>query len=105
MKNAPELLIPRRLWHALVAELCRRGQGRRESGAFLLSANGTSVVSDFLCFDDLDPAALDSGIITFHGDGFVNLWNLCSKRGARVVADVHTHPNEWVGQSFSDRTN
>src|SRR5215207_9267172 len=99
MKSA-ELKIPQRLWNDLLSELRRRGNARRESGAFLLARGTESVVSEFVCFDDLDPDALATGIITFHAEGFAKLWKLCRDHNARVVADVHTHPNEWTGQSF-----
>lgn len=105
MNKQPGLEIPRSLWTRLVAELRQRGKGCRESGAFLLAPVAESTVSEFVCFDDLDSTALETGIITFHGAGFVNLWNLCRERDWRVLADVHTHPHEWTGQSFSDRTN
>ncbi|MBI3867698.1 MAG: hypothetical protein HY299_04120 [Verrucomicrobia bacterium] len=105
MNEPTGLEIPRSLWGRVVAELRNRGQSRRESGAFLLAGTGTSIVSEFVCFDDLDSVALETGIITFHGSGFVNLWNLCRERCLQVLADVHTHPHEWTGQSFSDRTN
>lgn len=100
-----ELGIPASLWAQMICELCRRGGSRRESGAFLLASGNSSGVSEFVCFDELDPSALDTGIITFHGSGFVALWNFCRERCLTVVADVHTHMGRWTGQSFSDRTN
>lgn len=99
------LTIPRLLWWRLHRELRRRGGGRRESGAFLLAKDGAAKVCGFLCYDDLDPHALDSGIVVFHGSGFVPLWEHCRARNRRVLADVHTHPGDWTGQSGSDRTN
>lgn len=92
------------MWKRLVAELKRRGRGARESGAFLLAKATSNRVSRFVPYDDLDPRALESGIITFHAPGFVELWNLCREEGVRVVADIHTHPSSWVKQSESDRT-
>lgn len=91
-------------WICLVRQLQKRGGGRRESGAFLLARRGTSRITKFICYDDLDPSALDTGIIVFHGVGFVPLWDYCRKRGMRVVADVHTHGDRWTGQSNADRT-
>lgn len=99
------LTIPRLLWWRLWRELKRRGAGRRESGAFLLANDGGTKVRDFLCYDDLDPHALDSGIVVFHGCGYVPLWEHCRACKRRVLADVHTHPGEWTGQSGSDRSN
>lgn len=103
MKPKP-LKIARPLWNSLVAELRRRGAGERESGGFMLATAGERHVRSFICYDDLDDNALDSGIITFHACGFVKLWDYCQKHGLCVVADVHTHPSDWTGQSESDRT-
>ena len=103
MKSEP-LCISRWLWIRLIWQLRRRGGGKRESGAFLLSNQGVRRITRFICYDDLDPTALDSGIIVFHGAGFVPLWDFCRLRKMIVVADIHTHGNEWTGQSDSDRT-
>lgn len=96
--------IPILLWKRLLKELRERGGGDRESGAFLLGKVGSRRVSKFLCYDDLDPDALDSGIVMVHAIGFVRLWDICQQEGLRVLADVHTHPTSWTGQSESDRT-
>lgn len=96
--------IALRLWLRLVRELKRRGRGVRESGAFLLAKQDANRVVDFVCYDEMDPTALDSGIVVFHGSGFVRLWDICSSRGVRVIADVHTHGGRWTGQSDADRT-
>ncbi|MGB8356674.1 MAG: hypothetical protein WCD79_22440 [Chthoniobacteraceae bacterium] len=92
------------LWMALVRDLRKRGYGERESGAFLLAKHGSPQITKFICYDDLDPTALDSGIIVFHGAGFVPLWDYCNRNNMSVVADVHTHGDKWTGQSDSDRT-
>lgn len=96
--------IPALLWMRLLRQLRKKGGFRRESGAFLLGKTGSRKVSKFLCYDDLDPAALESGIVTVHAIGFVRLWEICQKQNLRVLADVHTHPTSWNGQSESDRT-
>lgn len=89
----------------MVRQLQKRGTGRHESGAFLLvETRAPRRVSRFICYDDLDETALDSGIVMFHASGFVRLWNICEKEKLRVVADIHTHPGGWTGQSESDRT-
>lgn len=92
------------LWTRLVRQLRHRGRGERESGAFLLAKVGSERVSHFICYDDLDPESLDSGIIIFRGSGFVPLWKYCQQEGMMVVADVHTHPSSWTGQSESDQS-
>jgi hypothetical protein len=93
------------LWRRLLAGLRSRGRGVRESGAFLLGmedSSGARRIADFLLYDDLDPHALDTGIIRLDGRHFGKLWEYCGKRGMTVIADVHTHPGS-AGQSGSDR--
>jgi len=103
MNNEP-LRISIWLWMRLIRQLRRRGSGERESGAFLLCKQGSRRITRFICYDDLDPTALDSGIIVFHGAGFVPLWDFCRLQQMSVVADIHTHGDEWTGQSDADRT-
>ena len=105
---APEhrLSCPAHLWRAGLAELRRRGDGRRESGAFLLGRRDGQrrAIARFAYYDDLDPRCLDSGIVVFDGAGFPALWSLCREAGLEVVADVHTHPGA-PRQSPADRAN
>jgi proteasome lid subunit RPN8/RPN11 len=93
------------LWRRLVKRLRQRGwSASRESGAFLLGyrKGGCARIVDFILYDDLDPHALDTGIVRFDGRYFGDLWDLCKGRGLSVVADVHVHPGD-PGQSDSDR--
>ena len=93
------------LWHRLVAGLRERGRScSRESGAFLLGyrRDGRARIVDFILYDDLDPHALDTGIVRFDGRHFGALWDICKQRGLSVIADVHVHPGA-SGQSDSDR--
>jgi proteasome lid subunit RPN8/RPN11 len=57
---------------------------------------------DFVLYDDLDPRALDTGIVRFDGRHMGTLWDICKRRGLVVVADVHVHPGS-EHQSDSDR--
>ena len=98
-----DLRIARMTWLSLVWQLRRRGGGGRESGAFLLGPRMGGRVSSFVCYDDLDPRSLDTGIIRFDGRGYVPLWKRCRELSLKVVADVHTHPNSWTNQSEADR--
>ena len=100
------LRFDRLTWEELIVELERRGEGRRESGAFLLAPRqgGTDVVSRLVFLDDLDPNCLVGGI-HFDGKAYSELWSICDREQMRVVADVHTHPGDWVGQSPTDREN
>lgn len=101
------IAVPRLTWFSLVGDLRSRGCGRRESGAFLLGRGNSSDqrVIEYICYDDLDPHALEHGIVVFHGAGFSKLWALCAKRKLQVLADIHTHPGRDVGQSFIDQEN
>ena len=95
------------LWRRLILELRRRGQGRNESGAFLLAQQDSDAnrVTSFVCYDDLDPDAYEDGAIAFHAVGHAALWELCGRRGLRVLADVHTHPGSYICQSRIDQHN
>ena len=93
------------LWQRLCAKLRERGRhASQESGAFLLGHRADSRVRivDFILYDDLDPHALDTGIVRLDGRYFGALWDICKRRGMSVVADVHVHPG-GAGQSASDR--
>lgn len=94
------------LWRNIVDELQRRGEGRHESGAFLLGASDVhrKVVREAVYYDELDPRAYASGVCVLHGDAFSRLWAICRKKNLTVVADAHTHPGSAF-QSDSDRRN
>lgn len=89
-----------------MADLCRRGGGRRESGAFLLGsmAGGIRRVDFWVPYDELDPGALKAGYVRLGTAAFTRLWATCAEAGKVVVADVHTHPG-GPRQSISDRAN
>jgi len=105
---APEhrLSFPAPLWRALLDELRRRGQGRAESGAFLLghTSGKRRHVEAVAYYDDLDPDSLKTGIVVFDGRGYGPLWALCRETGRSVVADIHTHGGV-ARQSSLDRDN
>ena len=91
-------------WWQLVHQLRRRGDGVRESGAFLLGRrrSGASAVSDFIFYDEIDPDALSRGHVHLAGEALNKVWDRCAVTGFEVLADVHTHPGS-AGQSDSDR--
>jgi proteasome lid subunit RPN8/RPN11 len=93
-------------WRAMVAELGRRADGRRESGAFLLArgAGGDRRVRRVVYFDDLDPLSLRGGI-EISASAFAALWAICRGEQLRVIGDAHTHPGARVRQSQTDRDN
>ena len=102
---AHQLSCSERLWRAGLAELRRRGRGVRESGAFLLGTvhGGRRQIREFAYYDDLDPQALDTGIVRFRGPAFGQLWDLCEELDLDVVADVHTHPGgPWQSGTDAD---
>jgi len=94
------------LWLELLAELERRADGVRESGAFLLARRDSDrrTVAAVIYFDDLDRDALRGGI-ALGTAAFARLWDRCRDLDLRVVGDVHTHPASWVCQSPIDRAN
>lgn len=104
----PRLRCSSDVWNAGVAELARRTNGcSRESGAYLLgtdASNGSKRILEFVYYDDVDPHALDTGIVTIRQTALPRLWEHCRKRGYGVVADVHVHPGGY-GQSDSDMEN
>jgi proteasome lid subunit RPN8/RPN11 len=107
--NGPlALQMSRSQFAELTAELARRGEGRRESGAFLLASANVErppehkrTVVGFAFYDDLDPASLTGGI-TFGAIGYSALGGVCRAKDLCVVADIHTHPGNWVQQSAID---
>jgi proteasome lid subunit RPN8/RPN11 len=105
--NIRAIRIPRLLWGQMIFQLRRRSAGRRESGAFLVGRlkAGTPRVTSFICYDDLDPNAYDTGAIYFHDVGYSALWQHCRERKVEVLTDVHTHPSAGVAQSPIDRKN
>jgi proteasome lid subunit RPN8/RPN11 len=101
----PEVTCDHATWSAGVAELHRRTYGRRESGAFLLGSKGKKRrIEEFVFYDDIDPQALDTGIVEIDGRRLGALWAHCRKTGREVVADVHVHPGGFA-QSASDKAN
>jgi hypothetical protein len=98
------LHIARPLWNELTSELHRRTENRHESGAFLLGHRKESdrQALNLIYYDELDPAAYDSGVCILHADAFSRLWDRCSDLEMKVVADAHVHAL-GAGQSWSDR--
>jgi hypothetical protein len=104
----PRLRCRRQVWDTGVRELARRTLGeRRESGAYLLGRHrpdGGRDILEFVFYDDIDPDALATGIVTIRQTALPRLWEICRTRGFGVVADVHVHPVGY-GQSQSDHDN
>jgi proteasome lid subunit RPN8/RPN11 len=99
------LELPATLWVKLVADLARTGQGRRESGAFLLGTLAPRrTVATYLLYADVAPDSQHVDYVLLLGKHMARVWEECERTGLRVVADVHTHPAGPV-QSRSDRAN
>ena len=96
--------IPVWLWAAVIFDLRRRGDGVRESGAFLLGREDADParVTSYVCYDDVDPAAYQAGAIAFHASGCAALWRHCKEKQLDLLLDVHTHPGRDVRQSSID---
>jgi proteasome lid subunit RPN8/RPN11 len=92
------------VWTALMDDLRVRGQGRRESGAFLLAdADATQpVITSWLPYDELAPESLAYAYVRLEPEAFTRLWAYCADKRVKVVADIHTHP-KGPGQSPSDK--
>lgn len=105
-RSTSVLLISNELWSQLIQELGARGQGRRESGAFLLGPRDGDArrITDVVYLDDLDPNCLTGGI-SFDGRYYGILWDYCHTHKLQVRADIHTHPGHSVAQSHIDRDN
>ncbi|WP_309127101.1 hypothetical protein [Microbacterium sp.] len=105
-QNLP-LVMSRRRFRRLLRELHRRGQERRESGAFLLAHRdaprvaGGHEITEIYFYDDLDAECLTGGI-TMHAAGLSRLNQLCRARQLRVLGDIHTHPSTYIRQSRMD---
>jgi proteasome lid subunit RPN8/RPN11 len=91
----------------MVRELGRRGDGRSESGGFLMSRRqgARRRVVRVVYLDDLDPDCLRGEHINFDGRAYSRLWDICDAEELVVVGDVHTHGGAWVGQSDIDALN
>lgn len=100
------LSCSKNLWYAGLTEIKHRGDGRRESGAFLLGEESYGIrrIQRFLFYDDLDPHCLDHGYVRFNGSAYGPLWQICCSSGLRVVGDIHTHPGAAI-QSYVDSQN
>jgi hypothetical protein len=99
----PSIQVSVWLWRRLLQDLRRGGRGVAESGAFLLGRPSGRKVTQYVCYDALDPHAYQRGAIAFHAGGYEALGQLCRETDLEVLCDVHTHPGAGVGQSHIDQ--
>jgi proteasome lid subunit RPN8/RPN11 len=95
------------LFSRVVGEIHRRGEEKRESGAFLLGSitpDGVRTIDEVVYYEDLDPYCTRTGAIALGPQAFAEAWRIASHRGRQVVADVHSHPGRSE-QSWIDRSN
>jgi len=104
--DRPLIRIPSKSWRALLEELAERGGGHRESGAFLLGRRRgrRPKITHVAYFDDLEPASLN-GAVHLTTACYADLNRLCSRLGVEVLADIHTHPGDFIHQSTIDEEN
>ncbi|HZO95693.1 MAG TPA: Mov34/MPN/PAD-1 family protein [Candidatus Baltobacteraceae bacterium] len=91
----------------VIAEIHRRGDEKRESGAFLLGStaeDGARVADDVIYYEDLDPRCTRYGAIALESIAFAKAWSIASERGKQIVADLHSHPG-CAEQSAIDKAN
>lgn len=93
------------LWHRLIGDLARVGEGRRESGAFLLgTTHPRRIVTEYLLYSDVAPELQHIDYVVLQGKHMARVWDVCEQNGLAVAADIHTHPGAPI-QSISDRQN
>jgi len=94
-------------WDRMTRELGLRGDGRRESGGFLMARRDGDRrrVVRVLYLDDLDPNCLQGKHIHFDGRAYSRLWDICDAENLVVVGDAHTHCGDWAEQSDIDARN
>ena len=91
--SAPKLEVSKFLWQEIIGRLAIAGQGKRESGAFLLGAlQPKRCVTSYLLYDEISPTALHSDYVFLLGKDMSKVWAKCEQQNVQVVADVHTHP-------------
>ena len=91
------------LWIKLIQGLKRRGKGKKESGAFLLSKPLHKKVFKIVFYDQFDKNVSDSGIIKFKGASL--FYEFLALNKLEIIADIHTHPSNDTNQSSSDKNN
>src|SRR5207244_10087357 len=81
--------IPVWLWAGVIFDLRRRGDGVRESGAFLLGRDDRNParVSSYICYDDVDPDAYQRRAIAFHANGCSAPWQQCRDKPPEMLVD------------------
>lgn len=103
--HRPRIAIPESAWLQTWTILRSRSGGSRES-ACVWSGDRTHnvwTVRSVLCLEDFGP--VDSGRLHHRASrrSVEQVFTEMRRRGEVLVADVHTHPEDWVDLSTTDR--
>ncbi len=102
---APILYIPISLWEKTIHGLCRRSGGCRESGCIWAGSRQEAgwQVKDAFFLDDIPGTKRQSLYHRTPRPALVKLFELLREKGYQIIADIHTHPDRWVGLSEVDK--
>lgn len=101
------LSIPRQIWESTLSELRLRSAGWRESAAILCGrVIGSEWIVEIvrfhhhLCDDRGRPLSIRLTESAKYG-----LYTELNRLGLRLIAGIHTHPEDWVDLSWIDQQN
>ena len=93
------------LWKLTWEGLSKRSDGRIESLCIWAGQRSpdVSVVTEVIFLDGIEGV---EGFALFHRitrEATAQIFAILKDKGLQIVADVHTHPGDWVGLSDTDR--
>jgi hypothetical protein len=105
--GAARLLISRTLFEATLSKLAERSEGLRESAGIwvgTMSGDDATVTNVYLHHELCDDrgSALS---LELSEDAKFALYRTLAASGLKLIALIHTHPEEWVGLSWIDEQN
>jgi len=100
----PRVLVPEMIWRTTWSELNRRSGGANETACVWGGerVRGLWSIRSVHFLDDFGP--VNAGPLHHRAsrEGVEHLFDELRRRGEVVVADVHTHPADWVDLSPTD---
>ena len=109
IKGVPDkkLFVPEKIWTETWLGLRSRGRGEVESAAIWAGKReaATETAEAVYFLDDLAGHVQDSGYHRVPEEALAELFGRLQRDKRVIVADVHTHPSEWVGLSGLDKRN
>jgi len=96
--------LPEKLWQETIMGLRLRSRGSREA-ACIWAGNRTSAVQhveEIFFLDDLPGVQGHTLRHNVPRNAINLLFSILKEKGYQIIADVHTHPNSWVGLSEVD---